>query len=640
MRNLLVGLAITLPFLSHAAGTGLPESPYGVCAHLTRGGEFQTQKEELRLMKEAGIVWARSDFDWSGVQRTQDGTWNFKSLDTVISNAEAAGVQMLPILGYSTSFATPAHKHLDLWGNYVRAIVEHYQGHLPVWEIWNEENINGFWKDANPDDYLPLLKKSYETIKSVDPKLIVAVGGYSGVPTNFIDRLYQAGGARYFDVMNIHPYGQPSEPEHYLEERIAGLKEIMAKYGDSTKPIWITEIGWPTQKQRVAAPGLIKAGLKVAKPNKTDAWRIAVIDDPDFGPEHSAPSDEILNAELPAHARVQRLSIDALFAAIKACEIDAIILPFNEKFPADGFDHLVDYVRRGGILVECGGMPIWNPMTRGSDGKWIKSEKYGEQFRDQLRIGVEAWWYKKGDIPEEMTVTFTGPAKNTPQPKNSILAERFLTPNGFKEGDRFIPLMTGVHNSYTGTAAAVYAFNSDLKGALIVSGLFEKGQQGSSEAKQAKMLTRTQLIAYQLGVARVFWYEFQAPESDDLDPESHFGMLHRDLSPKPAYLAYKTLIAQRPAGSVPLEKAWKSADGALFHPQWKRPDGQTAGAVWAYQKSGVYKLTFSANDLPLTSHLGASVGVQWNGNTCILPLTDEPLFFVGGTLESVGEAPR
>lgn len=632
-----VEVTVLCLFVTSLASAGLtPSSPYGVCAHLTRGGEFQTQTEELRLMKEAGIAWARSDFDWSGIQPSQEGGWTFTSLDTVISNAENAGVTLLPILGYSTSFARPAHAHLDLWSRYVRAIAERYQDRLPVWEIWNEENISGFWKDPNPDDYLPLLKASYETIKSVNPKLTVAVGGFAGVPTNFIDRLYQAGGARYFDVMNVHPYGQPGEPESYLEERLAGLKEIMAKHGDAAKPIWITEIGWPTQKQRAAAPGLIKAGLKAAKPAKKGAWRIAVIDDPGFSPD-SAPSDELLAAELPANARVQRLSLESLFATLNAYEIDAVILPFDEDFPQDGFEHLMAYVRRGGILIECGGMPVWNPMTRDGAGNWVKSTQYGERFRDQLRIGVEAWWYKKGVIPEEMQVSFTGPAKDTPQPEKGFAAERFLTPNGLKEGDRFIPLLAGVHNSYTGTAAAVYAFNSDLKGAVIVSALFERGQRGSSEIKQAKMLTRAQLIAQQLGVAKLFWYEFQAPEHDDLDPESHFGMLHRDLSPKPAYLAYKTLIAQRPAGSLPLDKPWKSADGALYHPQWKRPDGQAAGAVWAYKKPGLYKLTFSAKDLPLTAHTGHAVGAQWTGNACILPLTDAPVFFTGGTLESVGE---
>ena len=610
-------------------------NPYGVCAHLARGGEFKTQKEELALMRQAGFAWARSDFDWSGVQPSPD-TWSFEHLDTVIANAEAAGIQMLPILDYSVSFANPAHRHLDLWEKYVRAMVERYRARLPVWEVWNEQNLEGFWKNASPDDYLPLLKRTYETVKAIDPALTVAVGGFAGVPTNFIDRLYQLGGAKYFDVMNVHPYGHPSEPETYLESQLAGLKETMARHGDAAKPVWITEIGWPTQKQAATAPGLIKAGLQACKPDKKGAWRIAVLDDPAFSSDHSAPSDAILAAELPANARVQRLSVDALYATLEAYDIDAVVLPFNENFPADGFDTLLSYVQRGGILIECGGMPIWNPMTRGADAaKWEKSKLYGEQFRDQLRIGVEAWWYKKGVIPEEMQVSFAGPAKGLPQPKSGFTAERFLTPNGLKAGDRFIPLLAGEHSGYTGTAAAVYAFNSDLKGAVIVSALFEKGQRGNSEIKQAKMVPRANLIALQCGVERLFWYEFQAPESDDLDQESHFGMVHRDLSPKPAYSAYRTLAAMRPAGSATLGRPWKSADGALYHPHWKLPDGRPAGAVWAYRNPGFYRLTFSSKDVVLTSYTGEKVGTQFEDNACILTLTDAPIYFSGGALESV-----
>jgi len=629
-------LTLILPRASQAQQS-VPASPYGVCAHLARGGEFKTQTEELELMNRAGIAWARSDFDWSGVQPNAD-TWNFEHIDTVVSNAEKAGVQMLPILDYNVAFAYPAYQHLDLWEKYVRAMVERYRTRLPVWEVWNEQNLEGFWKNANPQDYLALLKRTYETVKAVDPKLTVAVGGFAGVPTNFIDRLYQAGGANCFDVMNVHPYGHPSEPETYLENQLAGLKATMAKYGDAAKPVWISEIGWPTQKQRAAAPGLIRAGLKAAKPNKKDAWRIAVVDDPGFSSDSSAPSDTLLAAELPSNARVQRLSLDALYATLSAYDIDAVVLPFNENFPADGFDKLVAYVRRGGILIECGGMPIWNPMTRVAEGKWEKSKLYGESFREQLRIGVEAWWYRKGVIPEELPVKFAGPAVGTPQPEKGFTAERFLTPLKFKEGDRFIPLLTGEHNGYTGTAAAVYSFNSDLKGAVIVSALFEHGQRGSSEAKQAKMLPRALLIAYQLGVARSFWYEFQSPETDDLDQESHFGVLHRDLSPKPAYRAFKTLTAQRPAGSTTLDRPWKSADGMLYYPHWKLPDGRTAGAVWAFKKSGLFKLTFSSKDVALTSHTGSPVGTQWDGNGCILPLTDAPIYFTGGSLDEITTA--
>ncbi len=611
-----------------------PESPYGVCAHLARGGEARTQVEELALMRQAGIAWARSDFDWSGVQ-PDAATWRFEHLDAVVANAEKAGVQMLPILDYSVPFANPAHRHLDLWAVYVRTLVERYRARLPVWEVWNEQNLNGFWKDPNAEDYLPLLKKTYETVKSVDPNLRVAVGGFAGVPLDYIERLYACGGAKYFDIMNVHPYSHPDVPEASLEHRLGDLRAVMARYGDAVKPVWITEIGWPTQKQRLAAPGVLKAGFSAARPNKAEGWRVLVLDDPAFS-ETSAPSDGLLAPELPPRSRVERVTFDALQAALGGEGVDAVVLPFDERFPADGFERLLDFVRRGGVLVECGGMPFWEPLARGADGAWSKSKEYGEKFRDQLRIGVEAWWYRKGVIPEKLPVRFTGPAQGLPHPGEGFEGERFLTPHRFKEGDRFIPLLSGTAGGYTGVAAAVYKFDSDLKGAVIVSALFEKGQRGSSEEKQAKLVPRALLLALCLGVERVFWYEFQAPEIDDLDQESHFGLVHRDLSPKPAYLAYRTLTAQRPAGSRNTVRPWKSDDGALYYPQWRRPDGRAAGAVWAYRKTGVYRLTFSVPGVVLTAHTGEQVETRWeDGRSCTLPLTDAPVYFAGGALESV-----
>ena len=149
---------------------------------------------------------------------------------------------------------------------------------------------------------------------------------------------------------------------------------------------------------------------------------------------------------------LRRLAFDALLAALDATAADAVILPFDERFPADGFDRLFDFVRRGGILIECGGMPFWEPLTRDANGAWSKARAYGESFRDQLRIGVEAWWYKKGVIPEKMPVTFVGPAATNPPPEGGIEAERFLTPNKLKPGDRFIPLLSGRRGDYTGAA--------------------------------------------------------------------------------------------------------------------------------------------------------------------------------------------
>jgi hypothetical protein len=628
------GIFISALFLCvRANGTA---SPYGVSAHVTRAQEFPTRATAFEHIRGAGIACVRSDFDWSSVQ-PDAGTWTFDHLDAALDDAEKAGIQLLPILAYSTRFANPAHEHLDAWKTYVQKVVERYQSRIPVWEVWNEQNIPGFWKEPDPAAYLTLLKASYETIKAVNPKLQVAVGGYAGVPTNYIDRLYLAGAKPCFDIMNVHPYSHPGMPEATLEASIAGLRAIMAKHGDAGKKIWFTEIGWPSQKHRLAVPGLLRTALAAARPGKKKgAWRILVLDDPAFS-RTAAPSEALLAPELPENSRVQRLSLDALLATLDAYAVDAVILPFDESYPATGFDRLTRYVREGGTLVEFGGAPFYYAQTRAADGTWQSDNTF--RLPD-FRFGFEAWWTDKPRIPEQMQVHLTGPAQALDAPKQGFTAERFIAPRGLKEGDRFIPLAAGVHNGYTGTAAAVIAYNSDLKGSLILSAFAEKGQRGATEQVQAAVVPRAALIAFQHGIERFFWYEFQAPETDDLDQESHFGLVHRDFSPKPAYLAYKTLAAQRPAGSTVLDRPWKSADGTLYHPQWQRPDGRAAGAIWSYGSARLLALTFSSKAVTLTSQSGAALDTQWHDGTatCVLSVTDTPIYFTGGTLERIDTA--
>ncbi|MCL1857134.1 MAG: hypothetical protein FWF84_05815, partial [Kiritimatiellaeota bacterium] len=213
------------------------------------------------------------------------------------------------------------------------------------------------------------------------------------------------------------------------------------------------------------------------------------------------------------------------------------------------------------------------------------------------------------------------------------VSDRFFRPRDtMQEGDRFIPLMQGDKDGYTGVGVALFDYDSDMKGAVIVSGIREAMMRGASEDEQARLAARTALMLLRLGVAKVFTYEFHAPEEDDLDLESHFGIVHNDLAPKPAFHAYKTLVAQRPAGSTIIDTPWQNADASLYFPQWQTPDGTHGGAVWAYRRPGTYTLAFSTPDITLVSHLGEPVAAAWHGNACRLPLTDAPVYFRGGTL--------
>ena len=52
-------------------------------------------------------------------------------------------------------------------------------------------------------------------------------------------------------------------------------------------------------------------------------------------------------------------------------------------------------------------------------------------------------------------------------------------------------------------------------------------------------------IAFAQGVERYFIYEFQAPEGNPYYSEHHFGIVHRDCTPKPAYEACRRYLKNR-----------------------------------------------------------------------------------------------
>ena len=431
-------------------------NPYGSCAHVTRG---EPPARTCAMMRQAGMGWVRSDFDWRSIEKKK-GVWDFAYFDKVVAECEAEGVQLLPILGYSVPWAHPAHAHLDAWEEYVRKVVTHYGKRLPVLEVWNEENIPGFWEAPNPTNYLAVLRRTYETAKKIDPSIRVAFGGTAGVPFGFIEGVYKLGGAKWFDIMNIHPYSHPRRPEGVMDAQIEKLRLMMAQYGDAQKPIWITEVGWPTHSVRISEGRLLLAGLRAARPDMK-TWRMLYV---------PAQTDEEGDGSLDLAKRLAK------------GDVDGVVYPFSENYAADSVDAVFAFVKAGGVLVDFGGMPMWNAYRADADGV-MQRDKKAETWKDRqrLRIAETAWWV------------------DLSAPTNGIEA----------------------------VAAAVYKFNSDMKGAIVVSGLFGRGSHGtSSEERQAKMTARALGIAFAEGIENFFWYEFRQPDHDPYDPESYFGMVH------------------------------------------------------------------------------------------------------------------
>ena len=67
---------------------------------------------------------------------------------------------------------------------------------------------------------------------------------------------------------------------------------------------------------------------------------------------------------------------------------------------------------------------------------------------------------------------------------------------------------------------------------------------GSSVARSAQLLVRAYLLALTKDVKNIAWYDYRDDGLDQSYAEHHFGILYNNLTPKPAYFAYRTMATE------------------------------------------------------------------------------------------------
>ena len=145
---------------------------------------------------------------------------------------------------------------------------------------------------------------------------------------------------------------------------------------------------------------------------------------------------------------------------------------------------------------------------------------------------------------------------------------------------------------------------------------------------------RSILVALAEGVEKFYAYELRASEHDPYYSESHFGIVHRNLAPKPAYSAYATLTDRRPAGSVRRPGPWRDEAQKLFFPQWMRPDGAAAGAIWTTGAKQTLVLDFDGEEVAFMDAFGLPLPVRRTAaRRFLVEVADSPLYFTGARLD-------
>lgn len=265
-------------------------NPFGVNTFLEQEVEPAKRELAIQMAAEAGYHWLRQEFPWEDIEIHGKGDFEdrrhephrsaWEKYDQLVAAAEAAGVELIVRLsnppGWTRAqgegennvdtFAPP--DNVQDYADYVSAVVSRYKGRIKYYQLWNEPNIYPEWGSypIDPEGYVELLKAGAEAARAADPNVVLIAGALASTinlqpadppPGNslsdllFLQRMYDAGAAPYFDIMAMQGYGLYSGPtDNRMHPRVINIsrhkfvRDLMVKNGDAHKPIWIAEMNW------------------------------------------------------------------------------------------------------------------------------------------------------------------------------------------------------------------------------------------------------------------------------------------------------------------------------------------------------------------------------------------------------------
>jgi hypothetical protein len=133
----------------------------------------------------------------------------------------------------------------ELWGQLMAQVAADFRDEIPVWEVWNEANLqDGYWV-GTPEDFYELVKQTAAGLRRGNPKARIAAAGFVHGHA-FADKLFQLGLGKEIDILSVHYTDEtPSD--------ITGYQALLAKYGLKL-PIWNSEERSEVPLHNLASP--------------------------------------------------------------------------------------------------------------------------------------------------------------------------------------------------------------------------------------------------------------------------------------------------------------------------------------------------------------------------------------------------
>ncbi len=262
-------------------------NPLGVNVFLEQEVEPAKRAQAIQMAADAGFHWLRQEFPWQDIEIHGKGDFEdrrhepyrsaWDKYDQIVEMAEAQELELIVRLstppvwsraqGSAVGDYAPPDDYQD-YADFVSAVVSRYRGRIRYYQLWNEPNIHPEWGiyPINPEDYVELLKLGSEAARAADPDIVIIAGALAATidlqpnetpdrqslsDLTFLQRMYDAGAAPYFDIMAVQGYGLWSGPtDRRMHPRVLNIshhlfiRDLMVKNGDAHKPIWISEMNW------------------------------------------------------------------------------------------------------------------------------------------------------------------------------------------------------------------------------------------------------------------------------------------------------------------------------------------------------------------------------------------------------------
>jgi polysaccharide biosynthesis protein PslG len=247
-----------------------------VCVHtrlIDEVFEWKIQRS-LQMTREMGADTIVEFFPWAYAEPSK-GQYSWSSFDRIVKHARNQGLHIIARMGLVPGWARPDREgqqttlnylpdeSFDAFADFVAVFAGRYAGVVDQIIIWNEPNLSFEWgyRPVDPAGYIRLLQATYSKAHEANPAVMILAAPLAptlepaGSPNGlddllYLEGMYKAGAAPYFDALAMHTYGFTEAPEatpatDALNFRRAELlHDIMLQYDDPNKLVYITESGW------------------------------------------------------------------------------------------------------------------------------------------------------------------------------------------------------------------------------------------------------------------------------------------------------------------------------------------------------------------------------------------------------------